>query len=90
VNHTTETIATLDTSLAPLRYRRHRRTCWVGRHEGQRPMGPVADVMLHEDLEDRLKDADGSGAATSRDSERTVRTNAPRRRSRAAREMACE
>ena len=55
VNHTTETIATLDTSLAPLRRRRHRRTCRVGRREGQRSMWPVAVVMLHEDLEDPLK-----------------------------------
>jgi hypothetical protein len=55
MNHTTETIATLDTSLAPLRHRRHRRTCWVGRREGQRSMGPLAVVMLHEDLEDALK-----------------------------------
>jgi hypothetical protein len=55
VNHTTETIATLDTSLAPLRHRRHWRTCWMGRCEGQRSMRPVAVVMLHEDLEDPFK-----------------------------------
>jgi hypothetical protein len=52
VNHTTETIATLDTSLAPLR---RRRTCRAGRREGQRSMWPVAVVMLHEDVEDPLK-----------------------------------
>jgi len=55
VNHTTETIATLDTNLAPLRRRRHRRTCRAGRREGQRSMWPVAVVMLHEDVEDLLK-----------------------------------
>jgi hypothetical protein len=55
MNHPTETIATLDTSLRPLRRRRHRRTCRAGRREGQRSMWPVAVVMLHEDVEDPLK-----------------------------------
>ena len=55
MNHTTETIATLDTSLAPLRQRRHRRTCRAGRREGQRSMWPVAVVMFHEDVENPLK-----------------------------------
>jgi len=52
VHDTTEAIATLDTGLAPLRRRRHRR---AGRREGQRSMWPVAVVMLHEDVEDPLK-----------------------------------
>ena len=52
MNHTTETIATLDTSLAPLRRRRHRRRCQTRRREGQRSMWAVAVVMLHEDVED--------------------------------------
>lgn len=33
MNHTTETIATLDANLVPLRRRRHRRTCRVGWRE---------------------------------------------------------
>jgi len=53
VNHTTETIATLDTSLAPLP--RRQRTCRAGWREGQRSMWPVAIVMFHEDIEDPLK-----------------------------------
>jgi hypothetical protein len=48
VNHTTETIATLDTSLAPLRRRYHRRTCRPGRREGQRSMWPVAVIVGYE------------------------------------------
>ena len=55
MNHTTETIPTLDTSLALLRHRRYRRTRWAGRRESQRSMWPVAIVMLHKDLEDPLK-----------------------------------
>ena len=54
MNHTTETIATLDTSLAPLRRQRHR-TCRAGRREGQRSMRPVAVVMVHKNVEDALK-----------------------------------
>jgi hypothetical protein len=55
VNHTTETIATLDTNLAPPRRRRDLRTCRAGRREGQRSVWPVAVVMLHEDLVDPFK-----------------------------------
>ena len=55
MNHTTETIATLDTSLAPLRRRRQRLACRAGWIEGQRSMRPVAVVMLHEDVQDLLK-----------------------------------
>ena len=55
MNHTTETIATLDTSLAPPRRCRDLRTCRAGRREGQRSVWPVAVVMLHEDLEDPFK-----------------------------------
>ena len=55
MNHTTETIATLDTSLAPRRRRRGHRTCWAWRREGQRSVWPVAVVMLHEDVEDAFK-----------------------------------
>lgn len=55
MNHTTETIATLDTSLAPPRRRRHLRTGRAGRREVQRSVWPVAVVMLHEDVEDPLK-----------------------------------
>ena len=47
-------IATLDTSLAPLRRRRQRRRCQAGRREVQRSMWAVAVVMLHEDVEDAL------------------------------------
>jgi len=53
VNHTTETIATLDATLAP-RWRRQR-TCRAGRREGQRSMWPVAVVMRHENIEDPIK-----------------------------------
>jgi hypothetical protein len=52
VNHTTETIAMLDTSLAPLRCWRQWRTCRAGRSEGQRAMGPVAIVVSHPFFED--------------------------------------
>jgi hypothetical protein len=52
VNHATETIATLDPSLAP---RRRQRACRVGRHESQRSMGPMAIVMRHEIIEDPIK-----------------------------------
>jgi hypothetical protein len=40
VNHTAETIATLDANLIPLRRRRHRRTCRAGWREGQRSRWP--------------------------------------------------
>ena len=53
MNHTTETIATLDASLAPLR--RRQRTCRAGRREGQRSMWAVTVVMRHEDIEDPRK-----------------------------------
>ena len=55
MNHTTETIATLDTSPAPPRRRRHLRTCQPRRRETQRSVWPVAVVMFHEDLDDPLK-----------------------------------
>jgi len=55
MNHTTQTIATLDTSLAPFRRRHDRWTCRSGRREGQRSMRPVTVVMVHEDVEDPLK-----------------------------------
>ena len=55
MNYTTETIATLDTSLAPLRRRRHWRTCSAGWREGERSMWPVAVVMLHEEVDGQLK-----------------------------------
>jgi hypothetical protein len=48
VNHTTETIATLDTSLAPLRRRRERRAFRVRRSEGQRSVRSVDVVVVHE------------------------------------------
>jgi hypothetical protein len=53
VNHTGETIATLDTRLATRR--RHRRTCRAGRRETQRSVWPVAVEMFHEDVEDALE-----------------------------------
>jgi hypothetical protein len=53
VNHATETIATLDASLAPLRRRRARRPGRLWRREGQRSMRPVAVVVFSEDGEDR-------------------------------------
>jgi hypothetical protein len=52
VNHTTDTIAIRDTSLALCRHRRNRRTSRVGRGQGQRSIWPVATVMPHEDIED--------------------------------------
>jgi hypothetical protein len=52
VNHTAETVATLDTGVAP---RRRRRMWRARRREGQRSMWPVAVVMLHEDVEDSLQ-----------------------------------
>ena len=55
MNHTTETIATLDTSPVLRRRRQHRRAHRAGWREGQRSMWPVAVVMLHEDAEDLLK-----------------------------------
>ena len=55
MNHTSETIATLDTSFAMLCRRHHRRTCRARRHEGQRSMWPVAVVVLHEDVDYSLK-----------------------------------
>ncbi len=55
MNHITETIPTLDVSLARLRRRRHLRSRRVRRREGQRSMRPVAVVMIHEDVEDALK-----------------------------------
>jgi len=55
VNHTTETVATLDTSLAPRRRRRHRSACRVGWIEGQRSVRPVAVVVSCEHVEDALK-----------------------------------
>ena len=55
MNHTTETIATLDTSLAPWHRRRERRTCRVGRSEGQGSVRPVAVVVVREHVEDLLK-----------------------------------
>jgi hypothetical protein len=55
VDHATETIAPLHAILAPLRRWRRRRAGWAGRCEAQRSMGPMAVVMLHEDVEDPLK-----------------------------------
>jgi hypothetical protein len=52
VNHTTDTIATLDASFAPFRRRRERWACRVGRSEGQRSMRSVDVVMIDEDSED--------------------------------------
>jgi hypothetical protein len=54
VNHTTETVATLDTS-APLRRRTYQRTRRAGRRGAQRSMRPVAIVMIHENVEDAFK-----------------------------------
>jgi hypothetical protein len=53
VNHTAETIATVDTSVATRR--RHHRTCRAGRRETQRSVRPMAVVMFHEDVEDPLE-----------------------------------
>jgi hypothetical protein len=53
VNHTAETITTLDTSVVTRR--RYRRTCRPGRHETQRSVWPVTVVMFHEDVEDPLE-----------------------------------
>ena len=53
MKHTTETVATLDTSLT--RRRRGRWTCRVRRSQGQRSVGPVAVVVIHEHVEDARK-----------------------------------
>ena len=53
MNHTAETIATLDTSLATRR--RYRRTCRPGRRGTRRSVWPVTVVMFHEDVEDPLE-----------------------------------
>jgi hypothetical protein len=55
VNHTAETIATLDTSLAALRRWRRWRRCRAWRREGQRSMRPVAIVMIRENGKDPLE-----------------------------------
>ena len=55
MNHATETIATLDTGVAPVRCRRQRRACRARRIEGQRSVGPVAVVVVGEDVEDALE-----------------------------------
>ena len=55
VNHTAETIAKLDTSLAALRRCRHWSTCRVGRREGQCSMRPMAIVMIRENGKDPLQ-----------------------------------
>ena len=55
MKHATETIATLDTSLAPLCYRRWWPACRVRRSEPQRSVRSVAVVVVHEDGEDLLE-----------------------------------
>ena len=55
VNHTTEPIATQDTSLGPLRRRHERRTSRVRRIEVQCSMRSVAIVVVREDGENLLK-----------------------------------
>src|SRR5439155_18302893 len=65
-NHTTKTIATLDTSLAPRRCRRERWAWRVGRREGQRSVRSVDVVMIHEKGEDALKMLSGSGSRSNR------------------------
>jgi hypothetical protein len=88
VNDTTETIATLDVSLAPRR--RQQRTCRARRREGQRSMWPVAVVMRHEDIEDPSKMlVIQDGASRDTLTERCVRT-APPHHSPVARETVFE
>jgi hypothetical protein len=75
VNYTTETIATLDSSLA-----RHcrRRDCWAyraRRSETQRSLRTVAVVVFHEDAQSPLELLLVKISNQSRHSERTVRTN---------------
>jgi hypothetical protein len=55
VNHATETIATLDTSLVEPLCRRDRWTCRVGRSERLRSVRSVDVVMIHEDRGDSLE-----------------------------------
>ena len=55
MNHTTETIATLDTSIAAFHRRRERWACGVGRSEAQRSVRSADIVMIHEDREDPLE-----------------------------------
>ncbi len=52
MNHTTESFATLDASAAPFR---HCWTYWLGRSEGQRPVRPMAVVVINEDAKDTLE-----------------------------------
>src|SRR5882672_9632481 len=54
MHYATETIATEDTSVAPLFRRRHRRTCRTGWREGQRSMRPLAVVLGAEAIERAL------------------------------------
>ena len=49
MNHATKSFATLDASAAPFLY------CWtyrLGRSEGQRPVRPMAVVVIKEDAKD--------------------------------------
>jgi len=55
MNHTAETIATLDTSIAQRRCRRERWACRLRGTEGQCSMRPVDIVMIHENGEDPLE-----------------------------------
>ena len=55
MNHTTETIATLDTSLTAWHHGRERRTCRLRRSEGQSSVRPVAVVVVREHVEDLHK-----------------------------------
>ena len=55
VNHSTETIATLDTNLALLGCQRHRRARRIRRREAERSVRPVSVVVSDEDGEDSLK-----------------------------------
>ena len=68
MNPTTETVATLDTSLT--RRRHGRWTCRVGRSQDQRSVGPVAVVVSHEHVEDALKMLLVQMSSQSRHSER--------------------
>ena len=52
MNYATKSFATLDESAAPFRH------CWthrLGRSEGQRPVRPMAVVVINEDAKDTLE-----------------------------------
>ena len=52
MNQTTESFATLDAGAVPFR---HCRPHWLRRREGQRPVRPMAIVVINEDAKDTVE-----------------------------------